>query len=182
MKIDRKLHIVIPIEVEDGIVYVHAKAIGADIFDRFYKPIAKAHSAMYFDKLGPFSAPKVADKYLRDVSQELGIWEEVQRGLIAEIHRLTNVIRMTDKGWESVPYEEVRKKKLLEPEDLAQIEAALVFFTLGSAMYPARERRAIIDSAISLWNARTESLNSTDFMNSLATSTETENSGERTAA
>ena len=186
MKIDRSLNIVIPIEIDDSnTIWVHSRSISSDIFDKYYKPIAKAHAAMLMDNLGPFAAPKVADKYLRDVCKDMdpsgAYWAEVQRGLLAEMYRLTNLILLGDKGWVTKPYEQAKKEKVLEAEDIAQIEAALVFFTLGFSMYPVRERKAIIDSAMSLWSARTESLNSTEFMSSLPTLTAVESSSEKAA-
>jgi hypothetical protein len=187
MQIDRKLHIVIPIEQEDGsTVYVHSTAIDSMVFDKYYKPIAIAHGAMFADSLGPWAAPRVADKYLREAAKGLttrdyDCWADVQKGLLAEIYRLTNVAMLGERGWEPLPYDVAKKQGVFSPDTISQIEAALVFFTLGYAMYPVKSRRAILDSGMSLWDSHCELSSFTEFMSSLPTPTRAENTGVKVA-
>lgn len=185
MKLDRRLNLVIPVERGDGTtVYAHSAPISADIFDTYFLPIAKTFSAIYAEGLGPIAGPRVADKVLRKVAQEMGIWDTpggVQHGLVAEIRRLTNVLLPGKNGWELLPYEDALKQKTIDQDDAHEIEAALTFFMVASAMHRRADLEAILNGAMNLWGARTELLSCTEFLNSLRTLSEVGNTGETAA-
>lgn len=181
MRIDKKLNLIIPItdENDNTVAYVHSTPISSDVFDTYFLPIAKAFSSIYSEGLGFAGGPRIADKMLRKVSQELGVWEGptgVQNGLIAEIHRLTNVLAVGKNGWEMLPYH-VAKKTVLNADDAAEIDAALVFFGLGSVMFRRAQVADLVGGAMKLWGAQIESLSCTEYMNSLRTSTAGASSG-----
>lgn len=180
MKIERSLNIAVPIERDDGTIYVHSMPIGREIFERYYLPIARAYAAMIGNNLTAFSAPQVAFYLLRDAAKEMNRWDGddgVERGLMAEIHRLTNVLMPSEKGWVTVPFAEVHAKKMIDDDDLAQVENLLVFFTLASVVPPRKERPTILAMTSVLWDAQTTSSNCTEFANSLSMSKETVSSG-----
>lgn len=186
MRINRNLNLVVPIERADGSqVFVHSTPISSDVFDAYFLPIAKTFSAIYSEGLGVISGPRIADKLLRKISTDMGIWEGpggVQAGLVAEIRRLTNVFVPGKRGWEMVPFDDAKAAHTIEPDDAVEIEAALTFFTLVSAMHRKSDLPGILGGALRLWGSRTESLSCTEFMNSLPTLTESGNSGKAAAA
>ena len=180
MKIDRRLNLVLPLVEGDGTNkkirgYVHSSAIASDVFHAYYKPMGRALNAIYRDSLGLMGA-RLAHLTLKDAAKELGMWEGeagVERGLMNEIYQKTMVMLPGQNGWESVPYLQAG----LSAEDRDEIEGAVVYFTLASSLHRRAEAEKIINSASNLWSAQTESLNSTEFLNSLRTSSKAESSG-----
>lgn len=184
MRIDRKLHLVIPLTGTDGSIrtYVHSTAITSDIFEKYWLVISKTFAAIHSEGLGNVAGPRVADKLLKMTAEQLGIWKDVQTGLVAEIQRLTNVLVQGDDGWELMPFHDAKKQGLLEPEDAAEVEAAVTFFTVASSMYRREIRALMLAGAAELWGAQISSQNCTDTLTSLQTSTEAANSGAKTPA
>jgi hypothetical protein len=189
MNIDRRLHLVIPIVDDEGknskvIAYVHSSSISSEVFHAYYKPMGRALGSIY--QSGLFSmGPRLAHLSLRDAAKELGIWEGehgVERGLVQEIYRNTVFLRPGKEGWESIPYGQARAQKIITAEDADEIDGAIVFFTLASSLHRRVEAEGIITEASRLWSARIESLNSTEFQNSLATSKKDESFGATAVA
>jgi hypothetical protein len=188
MKISRALNLVIPIYDDAGeqiTAYVHSTPISADIFDNYYKPIARAFNQIYSGGYGIGAGPRIAQKLLRDAAKEMGIWEGpagVENGLIGEIHRLTNVLVAGEKGWEMLTFHDAKKRDAIDRDDISVVEGALVFFTLESAMRQKSLLKGILEAAVALWSAQITSFSCTDFRNSLSTSTETANTGATAGA
>lgn len=185
MMIDRRLNLVIPVTRSDGsTMFVHSTPISSQIFDSYFLPIAKAFSAIYTEGLGPVAGPRIADKMLKKVAMELEVWEGhsgVQNGLVNHIQHSTNILMIGKAGWEMVPYYDAKAGGLIDAEDASEVDAAVTFFILASAMHRRTELKGILDGAMSLWGAQTESLNCTDYLTSLRTSTARESSGATVA-
>lgn len=165
-KINRRLNLIIPVENDDGMpLWIHSTPISAEVFDTYFMPLAQTFTAIYGQGLGVLSGPRVADKLLRKVSENLGMWADVQKGLLAEIERLTNVLAPGERGWDTIPYCEA-KKTLLDPEDVSEVDAALVFFTVASTI-PRRSETAKILDGMEIWGAQTSSSTFTEWKNSL---------------
>lgn len=189
-KIDKKLNLIIPVE-RDGKpqLYVHSAPIGSEVFDAYFAVLARTFTDMY--ALGHMAGPRVADKVLRATAEKMGVWEDSYRdsqrimgaknGLVAEIHRLTNVASPSERGWEQLPYYEARTRGVLDSEEVAEVDSAIVFFTLVSVMHTKAERAQLFD-LIRESGARIESSNCTDFMKSLLISTAGANTGETATA
>jgi hypothetical protein len=186
VKINKHLNLVIPIVRADGSkLYVHSTPIASEVFDTFYKPIARAHAEITAGGYGFASGPRIAAKLLRDAAKMLNMWEGptgVERSLIPEIERLTNVFAPSGKGWELIPMYDAVRSGILDPEDTEQVLNAIAYFTVGSHMWPRLVMSSMLEGAAELWGARISSLNATEFMKSLTTSTEAENSGAKAAA
>lgn len=179
MKISKKLNIVIPVESEDGSkIYVHSTPVSREVFEEHFLILSKTFAAIHGEGLGILGGPRVAMLILKKLAAELGDPEAVQKGLINEIFRITNVVLLTDKGWDTMPYEAAVSRSLITPEDAGEVENALAFFIVSSAMHRRDMLKAILPGAATLWGAELTSLNSTEFMNSLRTSTVIENTGE----
>jgi hypothetical protein len=176
MQIDRNtLNFVMPIERENGMtVHVYATPISRAVFERYYMVMAKTFNTIYSGGLGIMSGPRVAAMILKDTAIDLGVWEGsegVERGLIMEIRRLTNVFVPTPNGWETIPIHEAIAKGHLDEDDMSEVENALAFFTVASHMHRKTDRKGILDGASKLWGARLESLSSSEYCASLSKST-----------
>lgn len=184
MKIDRKLNLVFPIDTDAGTVYVHSTPISREVFEQFFLVIGKTFSALYAEGLNVMAGPRVAMMLLKKIAEETGVWDGpngVERGLVAEVRRLTNVIVRSDDGnWSSIPYQEALARKMIDDEDASEAEGAVVFFICASAMHRREQLRPILIGMASLWGSQITSYSSTEFGVSLRTSTETDNSGETT--
>lgn len=182
MQLDRRLNIVLPIERGSDTLYVHATPISRAIFETYYLVLAKAWSALVGHGLNTAAAPGVALLLLRETAQAMDRWQGangIEQGLLPEIFRLTNVLMPSPQGYQVVPFEEVRRNKSIDDDDLAEVENILVFFTLASVVPPKRDREGIIVGIAAVWNAQTTSSNSTEYLNSLPTLKETGSSGEK---
>jgi hypothetical protein len=185
IRIDKRLNLVVPITQADGSqIFVHSAPISADIFHAHYKPMAKALSAIYASGTGLMAA-RIAHLALKDAALELGVWDGpggVERGLIAEIHRLTNVLATGKDGWEALPYGHAKASSIISPDEADEIEGAICFFTLGCSLHRRAEAESLLKGASQLWGAQIESLNSTEYMNFLRTSTAAGSTGVTAAA
>lgn len=185
MEIDKKLNFVIPIEYASGTVYAHSMPIQSETFDKYYMPLAATFTEIYRSGLGITAGPRVAALVLRDVSIARGVWDGpdgVEAGLVAEIRRLTNVALPGPNGWEQIPWVEAVAKGRVSVDDAKEVENAVTFFIVASAMHKRGEIQPVLDGAAKLWNARTSPQNITEFVASLATPTTDDNSGGKKAA
>jgi hypothetical protein len=188
VKIDNKLNLIIPVYDEDMktiVAYVHSTPIDAGVWDKYWEPMSIAFTRIMAGGHGAVGGPRIADKMLRKVAQELGVWEGiggVENGLIEEIKRRTLVLAPRESGgWEQLPFHEACKTILCQ-EDGEEIQGALVFFTLVSWGNRRGARKQMLEIAMELWGARVESLSYTEFRDSLPTLIVTANTGVTAAA
>lgn len=182
MNIDRRLHFVIPVERENGPVYVHSTPIGRPVFEKYFLVISNTFAAIYNHGLGAIAGPRIAALMLREVAQTANRWEGedgVERGLMAEIRRLTNVAVPGTHGWETMPWQQVVDGKTLDEQDISEVENSLVFFIVASLMHKKTEARPILEAAANLWGAQISSLDFTAFLSSLPTLIPPASSGAR---
>jgi hypothetical protein len=150
------------------------------VFERYFLVIARTYAEMFTNNLTTFGAPGVAFLLLRETAKQMGRWEGndgIEQGLMPEIFRLANVVMPGPNGWTAIPFDEARTRKLIDDDDLAEVENRLVFFTLASVMPPKKDRPTILGFASNVWSAQIMSLNCTEFAASLPTSKEIGNSG-----
>jgi hypothetical protein len=178
-KLNRKLNLVLEVGDEDQKTYIHSVPISKAVFEDNFLVIARAHVAVYTNGLGPIAGPRVAALLLKEEAQKLGVWERTQQSLIAEIHRLTNVIAVGDKGWEQMPFEVAKKRGILDDDDASDAENCIIYFTCASSIHLKAELTVALDGLNQLWGARTTLSNVTEYMNSLRTLTQAENIGEK---
>lgn len=174
MKIDRKLNIVIPIETESkGLIYVHSTPISRDVFEQFYLELGKVFSQC-FDAINQahlaLTAPQLAYPALKTMTIKAGNWEEVKKGLINEIVRLTNVLVIGEKGWESIPLDLAIKREILDEDEESEVLSALTFFTAICRVAPKDLRMSFLEMAGSLRSWELTSLDSTEYLNGLTIS------------
>ena len=182
MRINERLNLVIPIYGEDNaiVAWVHSMPLSREVFEANYLLIAKTFTLIFGLGLGEMAGPRVAAFLLRDTARKLAgdnPADTAGDALLAEIHRLTNVSLPSEKGWEVWTYDQVLKRKLLSDDDVSEVESALVFFTVVSAMHRRQVAEVLIKGGARLWGAQTSYLNITAFQRSLPTSTTEDSSG-----
>lgn len=170
-KINRRLHLVVPIERERGTFYAHATPIPTEEFQQFFLVMGKAFASIYSQGLGALAGPRVAAMLLKKAAEETNQLEDVEQALLQDIRRLTNVLCPTATGWETLSFTDAVNNGILDAEDVSEVENAVVFFTLAWHMHKRAEREEIIASAAAIWSAQATYSDCTAFSASLPTST-----------
>jgi hypothetical protein len=180
VSINKKLNLVIPLETDVGKFWVHSVPLSKEVFESNYLVLTKTLSAIYMNGLGPAMAPRVSAMMLRDTAKEMELEEQIQNNLFQEIYRLTNVLMpQPTGGWQTVPFGEVKMKKLVDEDALAEAENAIVYFIVASAVHIKKELPMAYQGLKQIWNAQIIPSNVTVFSNSLTTSTGEGNTGEK---
>ena len=133
MKIDRRLNLVLTVDRDEGPAYVHAVPLREEVWERYFLTISKTYVAMienggeWMMRMGP----RTASMMLRRIATADGSWEGpegVALGLVAEIRRTTQVMVLTDAGWDMIPLQIALDQKLFDPKDAVEVESAVTFF------------------------------------------------------
>ncbi len=169
MKIERNLNLLIPL---DGMT-IHSVPISRAVFEQYYAIIGKTYATLAQDGL-LLMGPKMALLRLKELAGDT--WDDVERGLVNEIIRLSNVCMVGDQGWRTVPLAVAMNE--LDEDTLAEVKGQLVFFTCVSKAIKRDQCAAMLDTINGLWGSQTTSLSSTEYMSSLPTSTAPASSGE----
>jgi len=184
MKIDRNLNLVFPVERAEGVAYVHCTPVGMLVFEHHFLAISKTFSAL-IENGGEWllrMGPRVAKMMLKKVSETDRSWDEIERGFLVEIRRLTNVVMPLETGWTNIPLQEAVDKGYFSDEDLSEVENAVVFFTVCCASMKKKEANALTEAIAGLLDGQATSFNVTDFQRSLPTSTPEGNIGAKAKA
>lgn len=186
MKVDKRLNLTFDINDEHGaLIHVHSTPVPYPVFKKFFMVASKAFSAMYQEGLSITGGPRVAGMVIRQVAEFMGqeMAKEVENGFMAEIHRLTNVlVPMPHGGYDMMPLQDAYKAGLISEEDFDESEGQVTFFTLASHMHKRSTLLPILEQTADMWGQRITSLNVTEYMTSLKTSTEAANTGATTHA
>lgn len=168
MKINDKLNLVVPIEREDSNAYVHSIPVSYEVFEQFYAPMSKAFSVLTAGGINTLACVGTAKLALKDAAGDQ--WESVQKGFINEIRRLSSLSYVGANGWESVLLADAINRKLIDDEELREVENAIVFFTLVWWLF-RKAQRPMMMAGLELAGLQFTSFASTDFTNSLLTLT-----------
>lgn len=179
MKIDRKLNLIVPIDHDDGkTYYVHSTPISREVFEQNFVLLGKTFNATYAQGLG-IAGPRLVALTMKRVATEMGQWDAVQAGLIADIHRRSTVLVPNEVGsMEVVPWTEAVAKKLFSEDDAREVDNALCFFTLASAMHKKAEMDEVEFALKIGWGAEMSSSTPMAYAASLKTSTTEDSTGE----
>lgn len=184
MKIDRTLKLVLDRKrEEDGAPYhVFASSLSRGALRAHWQVVQKAIGWLYSEGGGgAATAPRFAAEAIRSAARALNVEKEVELNFLGEIRRLANVVMPAANGWETMTFEEAAQKHLSEDE-ADEILNAIAYFTLALSFHSTEDRAAVVAGAALLWNGRTTSSPFTEFLASLPTSTQAENSGATTTA
>jgi hypothetical protein len=186
IKLDKKLNMVLPINTDKhGKIYVHSMPLSREVFEIHWLVLSMTYTQLFEKRLGPLMGPRVCALLLKDVAasqstRENDLWATIQGTLVQEIHRLTNILMFKDNKWETVPYQEVLRQKLLGEEVISEVENTLIYFIVASALSLREEKATMLSVLEEMYQAQITSFNVTEFGNSLRTSITPENIGETT--
>jgi hypothetical protein len=172
-----------PVMYDPIIAYVHSTPLSVDAVDHYFGTLGPTWNTVMSGGYGIAAGPSNALRILQRVADNLGVWKNRDgtagegQMLLEEIRRLTMVSVPGAKGWIAIPLDVAVQQGHLNAEDKSEVENAIVFFIAAYAMLGRAVRREMVETAAELWGARISSLNSTEFTNSLTTSTATVNSG-----
>ena len=174
--LDSKLNLILPCDTHLGEVYAFSTPISYGTFKRYYRVMARTWSIVV-GLGGGVSGPKVATMELEQTARDMNVWEGeagVERGLVAEIRRLTNVVVPAEGGgWEPVPLMHAVQSGVLTEEDLQEIEGCLTFFMLAGQMQDRKLLETTRAGMSYLWQCRFTSLDCSAWIASSLTSTAT---------
>lgn len=185
MKIDRRLNLVLEIELADGRpAHVHSVPVDAAVCEAHYLFISMAMTRIY-SKLGanPAAASRVAYYMMRDLIAEDKAFKGAEQSFLQEVWRLTNVSVPGERGWEVVPFFECMREgnPYLAPEEVREVQNYICFFTAASWLHPKREREGMYEY-LTEYGAAITSSNCTEFTSSLPTSKPEESTGGKQEA
>lgn len=179
VKINRKLNIVVPMEDDTGrTYYLHSIPMSREAFKENWLLLSQTFSIMVEQGIQVTAGPRVAAMVMKDLADKQGR-EDDYKAVIAEVKRLTTVIKPTENGYEQIPLSTAMIRGVVSTDDVDDAENMLVFFMLVSAMWKGDRLDASLRLMNGLWQSQNTSLNATEFTASLQTSTEAESSGEK---
>lgn len=181
MRIDRKLNLVFPVDTAIGTVFVHSTPISREVFEQHYLVLGKTFTTLLTNGLSLVQGPNLALLLLRDVAKGTVVpghggsaWDEVERGLLPEMRRLTNVMVPNSSGYRTVPFDVATRDGTIDADDAASVESMITFFTVASWGMRGQSKTEIEsfhDGMRLLWTAQITSSSCTEYAASLTTST-----------
>lgn len=179
MKIARNMNFVLPVETDMGQGYVHATPISKEVYRQHFYILSKTFSAIFSEGLGVVAGPRVAYLMLEKICQDQGIWDGasgVKNTLVNEIIRLSNLVYPVEgKGWDTVPLEVAIDREVIDPDEAL---GELVFFTCVSSINKPNQAKEVMEQVAGMWGSAISSLMLTEWIASLPTSKQPENTGE----
>ena len=179
--IDRNLNLIIPIERDSGLIYVHVMPLGRAAFENNFQMLARTWEALHANGISGTSAPQIAYLMLRQIAQDMGLWEGpsgVENSLVNEVIRLSNIVMPGERGWQSVALFDALRTNILDEDEADEVRNAIIFFSVAWWIYPRRQIRKAITMTGHFWRWPAKSLALMEFIKSLPTSTPAENTGE----
>jgi hypothetical protein len=189
--INKALNLVVPIVREDDTVaYVHHTPITYETFQRYYLVLTKTWASLIQQGLNAVAGPRMAALLMESVAkataraQGVSWWEGedgVERGLISEMVRLSNILKPTPAGWQVEPLDGAfgGPDSYLSDEEAGDVRNQIAFFTVAWVAGPRTERARTCRAGALLYDSLTTSLDPTAFSKSLTTSSAAESTGEK---
>jgi len=197
MRLDKKLNLIIPLEREDGTqVHIYHTPISRDIYNTYFRILNMVGTQVYANDLSFFGGPEAAFLMLKEISENTarpdgsGNWWEgengVEKGLIEELWRKTQVLNLSPSGWDLLPFDVAIarddkgnwRSDILSEDEAAEVCGGIVFFTFSTFMRqnPVISRGLIAAAALFDWQL--SSLALTEYRTSLTTLTKDESLDE----
>lgn len=187
MHINKKLNLVVAVERDDQVLHVHSMPVAYEVFQQFYLVLSKTFALLGQQGLGAVAGPRIAAQLLEDVakttarSTRANWWEGedgVERGLQAEMIRLSNLLLPTENGWQTVQLSDAISREILDKEEAGDVLNQLAFFTVVWHAAPRVDREMLANQGARLYGSSTTSSSFTEFATFLKTSTKDEPTGE----
>lgn len=184
MKIDKKLNIIIPIERSDVDgkskvdAYIYSIPLSLAAFNLNCELIGRTFTKIMTGGLGTIAGARMTMNVMQEIATKSNA-EESYTNFKTELHRLSTYASMSGDGWKQLPIAEAISKKLLDEDEVSEVENALAFFMVASAMYKKSENRTVLLGLSSIWDALPTLSSFTEFLASLKISTATETSSKK---
>ena len=186
MEIDRKGNLVLTLEkvvgkdekgepISKPYAYVHHVPIDQNTYEMFFYVLHKTVAAMYTDRMTPAIASRIGMLMLKKVAKEQGALPEIEKGLLPEIWRRTNVLMAGERGYDTVPFEEAMKS--MDLDDVREVQNYVCFFTAASWFHWKQEKLEAFYPAMTDSGVQIVSSNCTEYRDSLPTLTPPESIG-----
>ena len=174
MKINKKLHLVVPVEVDEIAGekinrYFHSAPILRETFQKYHFVICATFTRLLQANM-EVTGPQIAAMTLEEISRDMGKWEGnegVKAGLMEEIARLTNVVVLEESGWKPYPVGIAIERGLIDDEEWQEAKQRIVFFTLVYVMAKRDVRNDLLMILNDSWQTQTTLSNCTEFAASL---------------
>lgn len=128
MKINEKLNLVIPMEDSAGqTYYLHSTPLSREAFDANYLLLSQAFSLMVEQGIQVTAGPRVANLVLRDLAERQDRMPAYD-AVIAEIKRITTVIKPSASGWEPLPLSSALARGVVTEDELSDAVSLIVFY------------------------------------------------------
>ncbi|MGL5386634.1 MAG: hypothetical protein ACRDCA_12400 [Serratia sp. (in: enterobacteria)] len=178
MEISRKMNLVTPVETDTGVIYVHSVPISKEIYREHFLPLSKTFAAIFGQGLNVIAGPRVAYMMLENISKLDQTWEGahgVKNTLVQEIIRnSTAIVPVEGKGWEEIPLDVAISRDIVDPDDVL---GEIVFFTCVYTINKPAQAKSLMEDVSSLWGSVYTSQTATEWLTSLQTSINKENTG-----
>jgi len=160
-------------------LYAHSVPILEETYERYALLLAEVITTVYGKNFGVGMAGRVALLIIRQLAQREGTLEEVQKGLINEIERLTSIIALDpQRGWQPMPVAEALRQEVITPEEYKEVMSNAAFFTAVSWLQTRKEQKQYVFPMMRVYSAQIVSSTATEFAASLPTSTPAETTKE----
>lgn len=185
--INKRLNLVLSVErLDKSIVHVHSVPISREVYETHYTFITMVMSSMYSDDFSPATCSRIAYHRMRELAareENRSRFGDIDKTLLAEIWRLTNVLVPGDRGWETVPFYEVMEgangQGPLDLDDVREVQNYICFFTAASWGHTSRGEREAMYEVLTRYGAQITPSDVTVHKNSLSISKPDENTGEK---
>jgi hypothetical protein len=179
--INKKLNLVIPIEEDEKIkAWVYSVPLSYEVFEANYMLLIRTLSYLYANGIGPLMAIRVAKLALKDVAKQIDDTTDGSANIMLEIERTASILLPDEFGkWKPIPYSVAKNRGAFSAQKLREVENALVYFTVASAVHLEDEMPMAYNGLSQIWKAQTTLLSAMEYGNSLPTLTPVENTGEK---
>lgn len=184
MKIDDSLRLVLPFG--DGL-HIYHTPISRAVYEANYsiingvKATLASHGIQYQMRSGPLiAALTLKDEGLREARERAEFDKDGNpqdtraSALLAEIKRLTNILCAGPSGWDLLPVDAAIAQNKIDPEDWAEVESAIIFFTAHVLTCRKAARKEVAKATASVLDGSITSWEPTEYAASLPTSTKAE--------
>jgi hypothetical protein len=166
MRVEKNLSFVIPLERDDGRVYIYSSPVSYQTFEEYFMIFTRTFNVIVTEAMSAISGPRVAALIMQKIAKEEGSWDGPNgvAMLFAEMHRNTLVSVPTPRGNETMAFDDAVKADLLDQRDVSEVDGKLVFFMVVWHMRQRDQRLAMLDGAARLWGASLTSLGFTEYV------------------
>lgn len=177
--INRRLNLVLLLETPKGELQVHHEPIDRLTYEAHFLLITLTMTRYYQRNIPPLTAARSAHLMMKEVAKDEDRLKDFEENLMPEIIRRTNVLVPTNGVIMPMPLQTALNNGTITDDDRAEVLNHVCFFTAASWGHKPDELDAVIYPLLNASGLRTTSLNCTELITSLMTSTQTGDTGKK---